>query len=378
MSSPLTIAYVANIRFPTEKAHGYQIARVCSALSSAGAKVTLIVPTRRNHITSSWATYYDVPENFTVVSVWCPDFMTGNAFLDRIAFLVQQCIFGILSIRKVPPGATVLTRDGMVAWLHSRRRKVVYIAHRAVKGRIHRILLARVSAIVANSAGTAEGIKNLKLNVPVEEIGNGSDPNPHLDRSKESLRSELNLALDKHIALYSGHLYSWKGADVLLDAADHLRENTDTQFVVIGGLPADVARYQSAAQARGISNIVFLGHQRKVDVPKYLRAADVLLLPNVREGESIQETSPLKLFEYFAAGRPIIASDLPSIRAIAPEETAFFVTPGDGAALALAIKYVFSRTEEAEHKAGSALVHAKNFTWERHAERLMKCIEQNS
>lgn len=368
------IAYVANIRFPTEKAHGYQIARVCSALVEEGAHVSLFVPTRRNHIEQSWHEYYGIGSTFRVVSVPCFDGMSGYVFIDRIMFVVQMLIFGIRTVRLIPEGVTVVTRDAVLAWIFGIcKRKVVYNAHKAQQGFLHRMLLSRISGVVANSEGTEEGLQKM-IKVPVVVIHNGSDRNPYFATSSEKLRTDLELPHDAYIALYSGHLYSHKGADTLIAAAEHLKKNSTVSIVVIGGLSSDVKKYQDRAATRQLTNIVFYGHQSKERVPKYLRAADVLLLPNLREGESISMTSPLKLFEYLSAGRPIIASDLPSMRAIISEETAFLVPPGDGAALAEAIEYTLEHKNVARSRADNALTLSERYTWEAHAQKFVQFL----
>ena len=77
-------------------------------------------------------------------------------------------------------------------------------------------------------------------------------------------------------------------------------------------------------------------------MPYWLKSADVLVLPN-KKGEKISEryTSPLKLFEYMASGRPMIVSDLSSLREIVSAETAMFVEPNDPQALVSGIRGVF-------------------------------------
>ena len=82
--------------------------------------------------------------------------------------------------------------------------------------------------------------------------------------------------------------------------------------VIIGGQPGerDGARLEALARARGVANRTeFTGWQRPADVAALLVQCDILVLPNIRSTISERYTSPLKLFEYLAAGRPIVASD---------------------------------------------------------------------
>ncbi len=75
------IVYLANIRLPTEKAHGIQIMKTCEALARAGAKVTLVV-TNRKTIKADPFDYYKVERNFKIKYAYCPEFI----FLGKFGF----------------------------------------------------------------------------------------------------------------------------------------------------------------------------------------------------------------------------------------------------------------------------------------------------
>src|SRR4029453_17817516 len=82
-------------------------------------------------------------------------------------------------------------------------------------------------------------------------------------------------------------------------------------------------------------------------------------------------TSPLKLFEYMAAGRAIVASDLPAIREVLRHEVnALLVTPGDSTALAGGIERLLADSELAARLARNALNDVDDYTWSRRAEGL--------
>ncbi len=140
---------------------------------------------------------------------------------------------------------------------------------------------------------------------------------------------------------YSGHLYPWKGVDLLLDALVELR---GVRGLIIGGHPAepDAARLQARSRELGLDpRVVFTGLVRPGEVATRLEAADILVLPNPATAVSVRYTSPLKLFEYLAMGRPIVASDLPAFREVLTDrQNAVLFEPGSAAALARAIRNV--------------------------------------
>ena len=131
------------------------------------------------------------------------------------------------------------------------------------------------------------------------------------------------------VAGYAGHLYPWKGVDAFVNA---LAQAPGIRGLIVGGHPGepDQARVAGLVRDLGLSDRVDItGLVAPSDVRTRLRAATMLILPNTASAMSERYTSPLKLFEYLALGRPIIASDLPSIREVLTHgETALLVPAG--------------------------------------------------
>jgi glycosyltransferase involved in cell wall biosynthesis len=182
---------------------------------------------------------------------------------------------------------------------------------------------------------------------------------------------------EPRLVAYAGHLYAWKGVDVLLEA---LARVPDARGLIVGGHDAepDSARVRALAERLGlVSRVTFTGLVEPARVADLLRSADVLVLPNPASAISTRYTSPLKLFEYIAAGRPIVASDLPSIREVVHDGTeALLVAPGDPDALARGIRRVLDDPALAARLASAASALAPHYTWARRAERLESLFAQ--
>ena len=124
---------------------------------------------------------------------------------------------------------------------------------------------------------------------------------------------------------YCGHLYSGKGVELILKLAPLCPW---ANFHVVGGTDSDLAKWKSFAGSSAISNLTWHGRVPHAEVPRFLSSFDVALLPmQYRVATSASNnsdiaswTSPLKLFEYMAAGLPIIASDLPVLREVLKHE----------------------------------------------------------
>jgi glycosyltransferase involved in cell wall biosynthesis len=170
---------------------------------------------------------------------------------------------------------------------------------------------------------------------------------------------------------YAGHLYPWKGVDVLIQA---LALEPRARGLIVGGHPAerDRARVEALARELGIAaRVEFSGLVPPGDVARHLARASVLVVPNTASAMSDRYTSPLKLFEYLMMGRPIVASDLPALREVLThEETALLVPAGDPTALAGAVTRLMDDPALAASLAARARALAPAFTWSARAARL--------
>ncbi|MDD5370224.1 MAG: glycosyltransferase, partial [Anaerolineaceae bacterium] len=117
-------------------------------------------------------------------------------------------------------------------------------------------------------------------------------------------------------AVYTGHFYAGRGMDVLLGLALRYPQ---VCFLWVGGRSEDVERWRLRLKKAGLSNVTLTGFVENYRLPLYQAAGDILLMPYEQiitgssGGNSVDICSPMKMFDYLAAGRAIISSDLPVI-----------------------------------------------------------------
>jgi glycosyltransferase involved in cell wall biosynthesis len=188
--------------------------------------------------------------------------------------------------------------------------------------------------------------------------------------TRQDARTALRLPPGR-IVMYCGHFYPHKGVDNLIQAA---RSLPDVSVCLVGGWPADVERCRAAA--RNLPNVRFTGFVPNHDVPLHLAAADVLVLPNLKDTYDAQVTSPLKLFEYMAAGRPIVASDIPAFQAVLRHgENAYLVEPSSADAIAGAVTYLHRNPDLAQRLATRASVDAQSYGWDARAKNILRAVQ---
>jgi len=170
------------------------------------------------------------------------------------------------------------------------------------------------------------------LEIVVAHDGVDLDRFKHID-DPETAKHKAGRDSSRPVAGYAGHLYAGRGIEIILDCAKTL---SNWDFVVAGGANKDVQYYTDETARRGLTNIEFWGFVPNGALAEKLAIADVLLMPYqksvaVSSGalDTAQWMSPLKMFEYMAMGRAIIASDLPVLREVLDEKAAMLVEPAD-------------------------------------------------
>ncbi len=376
IKAPMKIAYVADIRLPTEKAHGLQIMEMCQAFARNGHEVRLIVPRRRNPLQATPWEFYKMEPSFTIVQVPIVDFIWYDKVFGRFALWLNlpQFWFKAARIVRAFNPDVVYARDPWFSVLDPRAR-YVFEAHNfpeRVTG-IHRWLWKRAARVVAVTEGlrrafVAAGVPEAKT----ETSHDGVDASKfETKETRAEARAKLGLPNDAFLAVYTGHLYPYKGADDLLEACARLRPGMRVLFV--GGRPDDLARLKARAEALGASNVAFTGMVPHARVPLYLRAADAAVLPTRASGRHAAEfLSPLKLFEYLASGKAIVATRTPSVQEVLSDHSAVFVPPSDPASLAQALIALSEDPAKKEFLERESLALARGCSWTHRAEQVLR------
>ena len=185
---------------------------------------------------------------------------------------------------------------------------------------------------------------------------------------KKTLCQRLQLPSDTYIATYCGHLYQNRGVEGILQAAESLPE---VCFLFVGGWERDVQKYQ--AQASHLRNVIFTGFISNKQVPEYLGASDVLLMPYSSQCSTAKWMSPMKLFEYMAAKRPIIATDIPALHShLVHGRNSFIIPPDNPEELTRSIRTLMRRPILSAQLAQRAYHDVQSYTWEKRARSILE------
>lgn len=220
--------------------------------------------------------------------------------------------------------------------------------------------LLRRSSLVVTSAGLAERVRATVPGVPVREWHFPSAPANPSDATVQQLRERLGLPESARVVLYSGTFESYQGLPELVAAIPAVRARVPgTTFILVGAERANGLVAHTGAESLVASGALrIVDRQPRAEVAAYLALADVLVSPRAYGGNL-----PLKIFDYLAAGRPIVATDIPTHRSVLSEERAVLVPPRTEA-LAEGIVSVLHDPDRARQLATAARGYAKmHFGW---------------
>lgn len=384
------LIYVTNAKIPTAKANGLQIMKACEAFVLAGADPELVIPFRNNPIKEDPFSYYGIKTIFPIKMIRSFGPFGLGRIPNRLVFYVHALFFALGAViylfSKGRKNKIFYSRDyatlfflcafgfNPVAEIHD---------YRSPKPRrMISFILRRARKIVVNSEGTLALLKS-HYSFPEEKwlvAPNGVD----LDffdvrETGAEARRLLDIPEDKFIFSYVGRLETAgteKGVPDLLKAfAIFSKDRNDCLLYIVGGPPPTVEKYKESLALWDINPdlVRFAGYVRYKKIPLYLKAMDVVVVPSPKTKHSFT-TSPIKIFEFMAAGKIIVASDLPALRTCLNETNAVFFEPENLEDLACKLEKVVSKQEWAEELSRQALADSRKYSWLKRAQKILAFI----
>jgi len=201
--------------------------------------------------------------------------------------------------------------------------------------------------------------------IPPEKIlvaPDGVDLDIYQDNlTKEEARELLGYPKQGKYALYVGHLYKDRGIKEILFSAE---QSPDINFVIVGGHQSDIGYWQNEVNERSLSNVELVGFVENQHISLYQWMADVLLMPYSKSCGTSEWMSPLKLFEYMASGRAIIASHFPVFDEILTDKkNCLLVEADNGHSLLEGISIAFEDSELMSNIGNQAFEDVKQYSW---------------
>jgi len=360
----MKIVCVSASQVPSDTANSIQVMKVCQAFAQLGHEPILLVPGTQpsNLQPSTLQTHYGLTISFPVE--WLPGSRrlfpwiavrrarALNADL-LYAWPVQSAALGLLigmpvmlEMHDLPAGSFGPLWYRLFLRLPGKKRllPITHALRRELECR-YRPILPDGDVVIAPDGVDLERYEHL--------------PDP------ESARRQLGLPPGLTVVC-TGHLYAGRGAHLFLTLAAGFPK---INFLWVGGRPQDVEDWRSRASAAGLQNLTYTGFLPNERIPLYQAAADILLMPYERTvstssgGNTVEICSPMKMFEYMAAGRAILSSDLPVLREVLNEHNAFFCPPGDSGAWKKSLSLLSADSKRRQALGQCARADVERYSW---------------
>lgn len=370
----MKLVYLSESRIPSREANAVHVMMMCAAMAELGHEVTLVAPEASNvepGVADAYA-FYGVPPSFEIRHAARPT-MKGRGWVYgwNAASIARRGEFDAAFGRSLHACAMVAIGGVPTAWdvhmatflgkWHERMIFRAMTSRRAFRG------------VMTNCQALADAIlaEMPELRDRVVTAHNGANP------VRADVRPMFAGGVGRLQVGYLGQLYPGKGVEVIRDLAQMAPW---ADFHIVGGDSEAVA----SLDAVGIANVEIHGFVPPSDVEGYAIACDVLLAPyqssvmTAGGGETAAWMSPLKLFAYMAAGKPILCSDIPVLREIIVDgRNGVMLPPKDPVAWARALRRLADDPNERRRLGDAALVdfYAQH-TWRQRAARAVGMLSR--
>lgn len=366
----MRVIYAFPEPLPLERARGVQTAHAVAGLGRLGVNIELYYVPGSAHPFANYGVEAPASVKLKPLSrslAWpLARIHSNRLFASRLLRAVAGAPF-IMLVRHLKLASLLLERQPDI--------RLVYEAHEvfadtapAGKREARRAEEARVmrgaAAIIANTQATAARLCALYGEPRLQAVIQNGVERPERLPAKDWARA------GRHV-IYAGSLFPWKGAGDLVAAAAHL---AGCRIELLGGDP-DRVKELAASIPSGGAEVVLAGQLRHRETLARVCGACIAVLPNRDDADSAF-TSPIKLFEYMAAGCAIVATDLPVFREILAEADAVWARPGDPDSLAAAIQSLARDPERAQALGSRLREKSRSYTWSARAEKVKALLER--
>jgi glycosyltransferase involved in cell wall biosynthesis len=371
----MRVACIAASKVPSRTANSIQVMKVCSALTGLGNDVRLWLPESRETVPwESLSELYALRHPFQISRV------KSFKNLRRYDFATKSVLAGRrwgADLYYIWPlqAAAFASRLGLPTVLEVHDRPGGRFGPWLFKQFLSGSGKKRVLPITKALRDWLSDRFDRRLEEPfalISPMGVDLDAYQGLP-SPESARDLLGLTQGLTVG-YTGHLYTGRGMDLLVNLAE---KNPEVHFLWVGGEEAAIREWRAQIHSRRLDNIHIQGFVNQDQIPQFQAACEILLMPYESKiaassgGDTAAFASPMKLFEYLAAGRAILSSDLPVFTEVLNAQNAVLLPSGDTEAWNRELNRLISDKESITKLSANAKSDAENYSWLHRTKRVL-------
>ena len=239
---------------------------------------------------------------------------------------------------------------------------------------VERVTIERSDAVIAICPYLKDVVSKVDREKPVFVIENSplAESGEEIAASEVlRLRRELGLE-DGFVVHYSGTFESYQGLPLLYEAFRVVaREVPSARLLMVGGAPSQVDEAKREIGSYGLlDRAIFTGQRPPSEMPRYLAISDVLVSPR-----STGMNTPLKIYSYLRAGKPIVATRLPTHTQALDEESAALAEPNPGAFASEILALARDPERRLRLQKGARRLSEERYSYARYLERTREVLD---
>lgn len=373
---------------PDRTPSALQILQNVDALGHLGVKVSLLTPRSRTALTPNDVLGRSLPPSVTILSTpdlrrrWFFPTSSNKPFYflaERQIRRERNCVLLVRNLRM----AEYLLKTGVTHPLFFETHEIFAQTYReehshlnAAARRKLTVLSAREDFVYRHSQGLIAITQSL-----ADDVRKYYQVDTPTLVAPDGVDEELAAKAPQYppnavpVLLYLGSLHPWKGVEILIRTMQYV---TGAILKIAGGIATRIAELRSLAEQLNVDGRVeFMGPIDPIKRFEVIAAADICLLPSSDSSIGSRFTSPLKLFEYLAMSKPIVASDLPALREILQHnETALLTAVGDERKFAESINLLLADPGLRARLGANAKEISRRYSWQARAKGILGFIQQ--
>lgn len=369
----MSLLYISPSVLPSKSANSVHVMRMCNAFSKNGIKVDLLCKASvKESDTINIFDYYGIPKSSFKIT---PLVQFHSNKLNSLKYGLRTLLYSLKTKCN-----NIYSRDQLCSVLILLfSNKIFFIELHSPPTGIYKLVFKlfvntdRISKIILISDALKKIVID-KLKIQSEDkilvCHDGAD-------EPSSINTKINFTKNNYDVGYVGHLYSGRGIETILNLAEI---NKEIKFHIIGGYETDINHWKTKINS---DNIIFHGHVKPKLVSVFLNQFDLLIAPYQQKViipnglNTASWMSPLKIFEYMAAKKPILSSNLPVLKEVLTHNVnSYLCDPNKLSDWDIGLKFLVLNPDFSDKIATNAYNSFKNFyTWSSRSKIISKYFE---
>jgi glycosyltransferase involved in cell wall biosynthesis len=380
----LNLGYIHSTEFPATRADVIQIVQMCRAFAALGHRVTLLAPRAIDCATDDAA----LQQARTMFGMLPFDirFVPRRTLAGKLAVL--GTVAGTMkALREVKPDLVYTRNPWSVAFLPRTGLPFIYEAHESCLHYSYALVNHYLRRTIVRQSQRAQCRKIVAISgvlraiwegygVPAEKLHvahDGVDVSLfHPEMPRADARERVGISPENPAVIYTGLMRSYTGIEYILEAALRIR---DLDYYLVGGSDDEVRHWRGEAEKKALENVHVIGRVPHSQIPYWQAAADILLMMWTWRVPHIQGFSPMKMFEYMAAGRLIVGPAFPAVTEVLEDgQDAFLFEPDNLEGLLAALQKARTNFGNDTMPRAARLKAETDYTWQARCRNILTAI----